>query len=252
MTLIQAFILGLTQGLTEFLPVSSSGHLVIIQNLFKLDQPPVLFDIFVHLATALAIILVFWPALIKLTRKNIFFIAIASLPAAVIGLLLNSQIQSIFSSLKLVALALFITSLLLFSIQFFLHKAKKNKPKLLDAFIIGCFQALAIIPGISRSGSTISSAVFMGLKPISAFNFSFILSLPAVLGAQLLYLPELTAVSNNQLPFLLIGFITALISGFFSLKFLKQLIIKGKLNAFAYYCLTLASSVFIYSTFLKN
>jgi len=252
MTFIQAFILGLVQGLTEFLPISSSGHLVIIQHIFKLTKPPVLFDIFVHLATALAVILVFWPVLIKLTKKYIFLIFIASLPAAVIGLLLNSQIESLFSSLKLVSLALFITGFLLFSIQFFIHKTKKNKPKLLDVFIIGCFQALAIIPGISRSGSTISSAVFMGLKPITAFNFSFILSLPAILGAQLLFLPELTAISSKQIPFLFTGFITALISGFFSLKFLKKIITKGKLNIFAYYCLTLASLIFIYSIFLKS
>jgi len=252
MTFFQAFILGLVQGLTEFLPVSSSGHLVIIQHLFKLTQPPILFDIFVHLATALAIILVFWSALIKLTKKNIIFILIASIPAAVFGLLLNSQIQSLFNSLKLISLALFVTSLLLFSIKFFLPQAKKDKPKLLDAFIIGCFQALAIIPGISRSGSTISSAIFMGLKPITAFNFSFILSLPAVFGAQLLHLSDLTSISINQIPFLLTGFITAFISGFFSLKLLKKLIIKGKVNTFAYYCLTLASLVFIYSTFLKS
>ncbi|MCG2692264.1 undecaprenyl-diphosphate phosphatase, partial [Microgenomates group bacterium] len=124
MTLIQALILGLLQGLTEFLPVSSSGHLVIAQHFFNLLTPPVLFDVLLHLATALAIIIVLWRQLLSLDKKTIGFILLASLPAGIIGVLLNSSIETLFSSVKLVALALLVTALLLFLTRYFFSQAK--------------------------------------------------------------------------------------------------------------------------------
>lgn len=248
MTLIQALILGLLQGLTEFLPVSSSGHLVIAQHFFNLLTPPVLFDVLLHLATALAIIIVLWRQLLSLDKKTIGFILLASLPAGIIGVLLNSSIETLFSSVKLVALALLVTALLLFLTRYFFSQAKSTRLTWKNTLLIGLFQALAIIPGLSRSGSTISAGIFAKLKPELIFNFSFLLALPAIFGAALLQLKDLNfAGSLLDLP-LLIGFITAFISGLFSLKLLKKFVSQGKFSFFAYYCLALGLTLLVFSS----
>lgn len=239
MTLIQALILGLLQGLTEFLPVSSSGHLVIAQYFFGLLAPPVLFDVLLHLATALAIIVVLWRQLLSLDKKTLGFILLASLPAGVIGVLLNSSITALFSSVKLVAVALLVTALLLFLTRYFFSQAKSTRLTWKNTLLIGLFQAVAIIPGLSRSGSTISAGIFAKLQPELVFNFSFLLALPAIFGAALLQLKDLNFASSLlDLP-LLIGFITAFLSGLFSMKLLKKFISRGKFSFFAYYCLAL-------------
>ena len=246
MTISQSIILGLIQGLTEFLPVSSSGHLVIFQHLLNLSEPPVVFDVLVHLATSLAIIIVLFKSLIKITLKQITIIVVASLPAAIIGLLLNSQIEQLFSSLKLVSFALLITAAFLFSTKL-QPKAdrplddKNKKINFKNSISIGFSQALAIIPGISRSGSTIVTGLHTGLSPSTAFNFSFMLSLPAIFGAQLLQINKLASLSSLELPSLIIGFITAFASGLLALNLLKRFVINGKLHYFGYYCLVLSA-----------
>lgn len=248
MTLIQALILGLLQGLTEFLPVSSSGHLVIAQHFFNLLTPPVLFDVLLHLATALAIIIVLWRQLLSLDKKTIGFILLASLPAGIIGVLLNSSIETLFSSVKLVAAALLVTALLLFLTRYFFSQASHTRLTWKNTLLIGLFQALAIIPGLSRSGSTISAGIFAKLKPELIFNFSFLLALPAIFGAVLLQLKDLNfAGSWLDLP-LLIGFITAFISGLFSLKLLKKFVSQGKFSFFAYYCLALGLTLLVFTS----
>jgi len=248
MTLIQALILGLLQGLTEFLPVSSSGHLVIAQHFFNLLTPPVLFDVLLHLATALAIIIVLWRQLLSLDKKTIGFILLASLPAGIIGVLLNSSIETLFSSVKLVALALLVTALLLFLTRYFFSQAKSTRLTWKNTLLIGLFQALAIIPGISRSGSTISAGIFAKLKPELIFNFSFLLALPAIFGAALLQLKDSNFSSSLlDLP-LVIGFITAFISGLFALKLLKKFVSQGKFSFFAYYCLALGLTLLVFTS----
>ncbi|MDZ7586808.1 MAG: undecaprenyl-diphosphate phosphatase, partial [Patescibacteria group bacterium] len=235
MTFFQALILGLLQGLTEFLPVSSSGHLVIAQHLFGLLSPPVFFDVFLHLATALAVVVVLWRSLFALDKKTIGYILLASLPAGVVGVLLNSSIEALFSSVKLVAFSLLFTSLLLFSTRYFFSRAKNTHLTWQNTLFIGLFQALAIIPGVSRSGSTISAGIFAKLKPELVFNFSFFLSLPAIFGAALLQLRHVNFSSSIfNLP-LLIGFLAAFFTGLFSLKLLKKFVSQGKFSLFAYY-----------------
>jgi len=247
MTIIQAIALGLVQGLTEFLPISSSGHLVIGQHLLGLTKPEVTFDILVHLATALAIIAVFLPVLFKLKFKTIYFILLASLPAAIVGLSLNQHIETIFSSLPLVSLSLIITAFLLFISKKFTYSAPRTQLTCKDSVFIGLFQALAIIPGISRSGSTIVAGLFRHLSPKSSYNFSFLIALPAILGAQLLNFNKLNQIPTQAIPAYVFGFLTAFISGVFSLKILKNIIQKGQLHYFAYYCLALAVFTLIYS-----
>lgn len=237
MTPIQGLLLGLLQGLTEFLPVSSSGHLVIAQHLFGFSSPPVAFDILVHVATALAIIIVIWPVILKLNRRFIILIILASLPAALVGFFLNTQVEALFSSLPLVGLSLIITAFLLFSTSISKKTLTQLNPK--NSFIIGLFQALAIIPGISRSGSTIAAGLFQNLKPTTVFNFSFLLSLPAILGAQILHFNQLTQSTYFPPSTLVLGFLAAFISGFFSLKLLRKIVIKAQLSRFGFYCLAL-------------
>jgi undecaprenyl-diphosphatase len=243
MSILEAALLGLLQGLTEFLPVSSSGHLVIAQSLLGFASPPVAFDILVHLATALVIVIVLWPSLIKLSRYFIALILLASLPAAVVGLWLNQVISELFSSPRLVASALLITASLLFSLTFFIKRAKRVQPRPVDALLIGLFQALAILPGVSRSGSTISAGIYSGLSPQTSFTFSFILALPAILGAQALQLPALIGSSSAQVPALIVGFFAAFVSGYFALKILKKLVISARLTPFAWYCLALSGLI---------
>ncbi len=238
MTIFQGFLLGLIQGLTEFLPVSSSGHLVIFQHLLNLSDSSVTFDILVHLATSLAVIIVVFDSLVKITFKQIKIIALASLPAAIFGLLLNSQVETLFSSLRLVGFTLLITSGILFSTKL-LKTLKPSELNHKNTFLIGLAQALAIFPGISRSGSTIVAGLHTGLAPKTAFNFSFLLSLPAIFGAQLLQLNKLTNSPPSQIPSLLTGFITAFISGFFALKLLQKFVTNSKLHYFSYYCLVI-------------
>ena len=239
MTVFAAIFLGLLQGLTEFLPVSSSGHLVIAQHFIGFTSPPVLFDILLHLATALSVIVVLWSQLLNLNLKTIGFILLASLPAAIVGLILNSSIETIFSSLTLVAFALLINSLILFSAQYFFPNAQSTSLSAKNSLVIGLFQALAIIPGISRSGSTISAGILAKLKPQLVFNFSFLLSLPAIFGAVLLQLKDLSFFQTQLGLPLLLGSITAFVSGLISLKLLKKFVSQGRFSFFAYYCLAL-------------
>lgn len=248
MTPVQALILGLLQGLTEFLPVSSSGHLVIAQYFFGLLTPPVFFDVFLHLATALAIIVILWRSLLSLDKKTLGFILLASLPAGIIGVLLNSSIAALFSSVKLVAVALLITGLLLFFTRYFFSQAKNTCLNWQNTLIIGLFQALAIIPGISRSGSTISAGIFAKLQPELVFNFSFLLALPAIFGAVLLQLKDSNFSSSFlDLP-LAVGFVAAFISGLFALKILKKFVSQGNFSFFAYYCLALGLTLLIFTS----
>ena len=237
MSWFQALILGLLQGLTEFLPVSSSGHLVIAQSLFHLSTPPVVFDILLHLATALAIIVVLWKQLISLKPKTIGYILLATIPAGIVGVALNSSIETLFSSVKLVSLALLFTSGLLFLSQKYFNKANNSTITWKNSLIIGLFQAVAIIPGVSRSGSTISAGIFSRLKPKTAFTFSFLLALPAIFGAAILQLKDLKTFSFGTVD--LIGFLAAFFSGLLALKLLRGFVSRGKFTPFSWYCLAL-------------
>lgn len=235
MKLIQSASLGFIQGMTEFLPVSSSGHLVIFQHLFKLDQPPIFFDVLVHTATLAAVVFFFKHQLFSLSRQYIQNILIGSTPTVIVGFFLQPYLEPLFSSLSIVGLGLITTSALLFTTYKKTKTSHHITPR--KALIIGFFQALAIIPGISRSGSTIASALLLGLKPKTAFTFSFLLSLPAILGALVLQLLDLSIVTTPT-PSLLIGFSTALVSGFFALVLLQKIVNNKKLFIFAPYCLT--------------
>lgn len=236
----QAIFLAIVQGLTEFLPISSSGHLVIFQKLFNLVEPPVLFDILVHIGTLIAILVYFRKALVKISQKTVWLIIIGTVPAAITGLFLQNYITQIFNSLKLVGVTLLVTGgLLLLSKQFKQLSRRFSHLKWLDALFIGTFQALAILPGISRSGATIVSGLWRKLDRETAFQFSFYLAVPAILGALILQTPDLIYFSCDYLEQGILGMVIAGAVGYGALKILEKVLLNAKFWLFGVYCLVL-------------
>jgi len=233
-----AIFLGMVQGLTEFLPISSSGHLVFLQKIFGLGQPPLFFDTMLHLGTLGAVVLFFGRGLVgdppeagKLLKK----IVIGTLPIVMVGLLVQPFVENIFDSLLVVGVGYFITAALLFwSKSFSTGQKKFTELTLRQTLLIGGFQAIAIFPGISRSGATIVEGLSQKLSREEAFKFSFYLSVPAVIGANLLQLKDLSAV--NFLPQSLGGMMAAFVVGYLSLNFLQRVLRAGKLYYFSAYC----------------
>jgi undecaprenyl-diphosphatase len=239
MGIISSIFLGIIQGLSEFLPISSSAHLVIIQSLIPgFSQPGVLFDVILHFGTSLAVILFFWKEIISFIKKNFLALVIGTIPAAIIGYLFQNLIESLFSSVKLIALFLLISGVM----NILVDKLGETKEKIgnKDSLFIGVFQAFAIIPGISRSGSTIFAASKLGIKKELAAKFSFFLALPAVLGANLLEIVKYKGeVGMGILMPYLWGFIASFAFGYLSIRFVFKFLAQKKFRYFGYYCLGL-------------
>lgn len=244
MSYSQAIILAIIQGLTEFLPISSSGHLVIFQKLLNLTEPPVLFDILVHVGTLGAILVYFKKTLVKISQKTIWLIIIGTIPAAIVGLSLQNYISQIFNSLKLVGVSLLITAgLLLLSQRFKSLKRRFNSLNWRDAILVGCFQALAITPGISRSGSTIVSGLWRRFDRETAFQFSFYLAIPAILGALILQIPDLIYLPCGYWGQGILGMLVAGIVGYGALRLLEKTLLSAKFWLFGIYCLVLGLAI---------
>jgi undecaprenyl-diphosphatase len=252
MNFLQAIALGFVQGATEFLPVSSSGHLALTQQLFGFKEANLTFDTFLHFGTLLAVILFFWKDLLKLKLKNWLIIAVGTIPAIFVGLLIKDYIESIVTSTLLVSGFLIITGIFnLISDKNLENTNTKKEIGFKIAFITGLFQALAIIPGISRSGSTLLGGLLQKVDRKEAFKFSFYLSIPAILGATLLQGLDVLEIGLNGIsPYLyLIGAVTAFITGVSSLRIFKYIIEKAKLEVFGWYCIVVGSLVIIFSLF---
>jgi len=246
MSYFQAIFLAIVQGLTEFLPVSSSGHLVIFQKLFNLTEPPVFFDILVHVGTLGAILVYFREALVKMTKSTLWLIIVGTIPAVIVGLFLQNYLSLIFNSLKLVGFTLLITGLFLFSTKK-VKKAKRqfNQLKWPDALWVGFFQSLAILPGISRSGATMVAGMWRQFDQKTAFQFSFFLAIPAILGALALQLPDLIVSPCDHLEQGLLGMVIAGGVGYLALKMLEKTLVRAKLWLFGFYCLVLGLIVLL-------
>ncbi|MFH1972625.1 MAG: undecaprenyl-diphosphate phosphatase [archaeon] len=251
MEIIDAIILGIIQGITEWLPISSSGHLVIFQELFSV-QVPVFYDIMLHLATLIVILIVFNQEIINILKSCIrwkkdrhfylgLYILIGSFFTAVIGLLFKDLILPMFTSLLAVSIALIVTGILLLLTKFV---KLKREIKVKDSIIIGLVQGLALIPGISRSGSTISTGLLLGIKREEIATFSFLLFIPAVIGATILEYDSSFIVSD-LIP-VIIGMLITIIVGYVTLKFLLEIIKKQKFWVFSIYCFILATFLLIY------
>jgi undecaprenyl-diphosphatase len=236
-----AIILGLVQGITEFLPVSSSGHLVILQHFFGLRENLLLFDLLLHLATLLAVIVFFWSEILRLVGdlRTLSFILFANLLTACIALPAEKFFWQAFAQPKLVGLGFLITALWLLLPKFFSLPAGKEI-NFKQSLGIGLAQGIAVMPGVSRSGATVSTALCLGLEKETAFAFSFIVSLPAILGANLLKLREISF-HQTGLRFwpVFLALIFAFLSGLLALKLFSNLIKRGNWHYFSLYCLIL-------------
>lgn len=262
--LIKAAILGVVQGITEFLPISSSGHLVIGAQVLNYQEPGIAFEIFLHLGTLFSVMLVFRKDIggmiaapfqyLKGNRtediihhlKWDIYVCIATLPAVFVGLFLKSSIETIFSSLLIVYSMLFCTGIIMIATKFLPQKTGAvNGPR---SFLMGCGQALAILPGLSRSGSTIFVGMALGVDRQVAARFSFIMSIPAILGAAVLQLNDLIASPPPVTSLLAIGVgtVTSAISGYFAIVLLLDIVRKNRLQWFGYYCLVLSMTGFVF------
>jgi len=259
---IEAIVLGTIQGLTEFLPVSSSGHLVLFQNLFGMQEPELLFDICLHVGTLAAVLIVFYREILEILTALVQFpgrlksagglrnlcagdksirmallIVVGSIPTAVIGLLFKEITDQLFGSIAIVGCMLLVTGTLLWLTRRIRSQGRPIERTLLkEALIIGIVQGLAILPGISRSGSTISVALFLGVDRKVAGRYSFLLSIPAIVGALVLSLdtPELhTAIPIGTI---VAGSIMSAAVGWLALVVLLRVVDRGQLHRFAPYC----------------
>jgi undecaprenyl-diphosphatase len=253
MHLFQSFILGMVQGLGEFLPISSSAHLVLVPWLFKWPDPGLGFDLALHWGTLLAVLVYFkndiwllikgfWHSLFKSTRnfsENIYqklswYIIVASIPGAIIGKLLEEKAETVFRTPWLIALNLAVFGAVILILDT-IGKKQKNLDKMtwLDSVIIGISQALAIVPGVSRSGSTIGAGLVLGFKRADAARFSFLMSIPIIFGAGLVKVNEFTSgVSYAQLA---VGFVSSAVFGFLSIKYLLQYLARHDFKIFVWY-----------------
>ena len=246
MTLVDAIILGSIQGITEFLPISSSGHLVIAQSLLGLKLPGNIIEVVTHLGTLFSVIIVFRKDIVKyffdfknpLTKKYILCLFIGTIPALIIGLSAKSFILLFFESIKMVSFSLIFTGVILFLSR--KRNNKKSKINYKNSLLIGISQALAIIPGISRSGITISTGLLLGMNAKDAARFSFLLAIPAISGAGLI-----TAIDMVDQPVLIsfnimfAALASSFVVGYLSLKWFLEILENGKLHYFGFYCIAI-------------
>ncbi len=246
MSFTTSLLLGIIQGLTEFLPVSSSGHLVLIQSFSPaFAQPGVLFDVVLHAGTLTAIILYFWKQIPKLGSRYLSLIIVASLPAALVGYLFSDFFEGLFVNPRLVGFALLATAAVNFSVDRF--SAKLKRINFGQAFWVGLFQAVAIIPGVSRSGSTIFAGTATKIDRQEAARFSFLLSVPAVLGANLLqFLKYGIGYQEISLNYYLVGFVMAAVAGYLAIKLVYQFLLAKKFKFFGIYCLLVGLGVILF------
>lgn len=266
MSLIESIILGIVQGLTEFLPVSSSGHIELGKAIFGIQEKEagLLFTVVLHFATALSTIFVFWKDILSIFRglfqmkwneetKFSLFIIISMIPAVLVGLFMKDQIDEFYSgNVMLVSIMLLLTGAVLFYSD--RAKQKVGQVNAGNSLILGIVQAIAIMPGISRSGSTIATAVMLGIDREKAARFSFLMVLPLIFGAMAKELKDYSDLSveaqSQALIFdstVILGFVAALVAGYFACKWMIAIVKRSKLSYFAYYCWIVGAIGIIYT-----
>jgi len=266
MDVLQAIIIGIVQGLTEFLPVSSSGHLVLVPEIMGVTSS-LAFDTLLHVGTLVAVVTYFWSDIVHMIRSFIssltdiprgnfrngieedpfkrlaWMVIIGTIPAGLAGVLFKDFFESLFSSITAVGFFLIVTGLLLWGSERISARINEKLPVeklgVRDSLIIGGAQALAIAPGISRSGATISAGLFLGFERELAARYSFLLSIPAILGAALIQVKDISAGMDLLGASMIAGFVASAVSGYIAIKFLLKLIRERDLYVFAYYCFAL-------------
>ncbi len=268
MSLVESIILGIIQGLTEFLPVSSSGHIELGKAIFGIEEKEagLLFTVVLHFATALSTIIVFWKDIIQIFKGLFQFkwnqesqfavkVILSMVPAAMVGVFLKDQIDDFYNgNVMLVSAMLLVTGVILY----YSDRAKNPEGPVTvkNAIMLGVVQAIAIMPGISRSGSTIASAVMMGVDREKAARFSFLMVLPLILGAMAKEFKDFFDMSEAEQAGALIldstviaGFVAALVAGYFACKWMIEIVKSSKLSYFAYYCWAIGVIGLAYSLF---
>ena len=261
MSVFESILLGLIQGIAEFLPISSSGHLAIAQNLLGLKADvPEFFDVLLHLGTLLAVFAAYWqdikdmvreffcgigdvvhrstPTPVPPARRLILLIVIGTLPLFAV-LPIHKKVQSLSNNMVFIGMALVVTGFLLYACDLRRNGRKNERTATwLDAVLVGVGQAVATVPGISRSGMTITAGCFTGFERRFAVRFSFLLSIPAVLGANILSLKDAleAGIDWTQVPVYLVGVIVAAVVGYLCIRLLRMIADRGRFGAFAYYC----------------
>lgn len=248
MNTLEALILGLLQGATEFLPVSSSGHLVIGQELMGLSVPGITFEVVVHVATLISVVVVYRRRLLELAGgafvrrdmeawRYVALLGAATLPVAVVGLVFGDLVEDLFQRPETVGLALLFTGSFLISTRWALRRELSPTFGFGVALLVGLAQCLALVPGVSRSGITVVTALWLGVAPIQAAAFSFLLSIPAIGGAAVLEVPKLTGMGGSVgvVP-LAAAFATAAVTGVLAIRLFVHMLANRSFPAFAWYC----------------
>lgn len=259
MTWWEGVLLGLVQGVTEFLPVSSSGHLVVAEVMLGVHTPGVFVEVTVHVATVLAVVLVYRVRLLQLLTgvvrrdraawRYVGLLALASIPAAIVGLLFRDWFEATFDSLRIVGIDFLVTGTVLWSTRL-IRPSDRGEPEPGGAVAIGIAQAVAILPGISRSGSTVAAGMWVGLDPVRAAEFSFLMALPAIAGAAVLQIPDIAGgtASVGVVP-LGLSFVAALVSGVAAIRLLVVLLARRAFHRFAPYCWVLGGATLGWALF---
>ena len=271
MTILEAVVLGIIQGMTEFLPVSSSGHLALMQHFLGLNESQVFFDVMLHLGTLGAVIIAYKQSIrelagaslsavsnIQFYRRPIFtikgstdlkfiwFILLGSVPTGAIAIAFKTQLEALFIKPTIVAVMLITTGVILQLPRLLRGTVYVDRPlRFWHSPLIGIAQGLAITPGISRSGATISLALLLGISPKQAARFSFLLSIPAILGAVLLKLKDVGSISVNPMA-VVVGTLTSFLVGYIALRVLLAVIDRGQFSGFSYYCFAVGIVVLIF------
>lgn len=247
MTWWQAIVLGTVQGLTEFLPISSSGHLVVAEAALGLTTPGVIVEVALHVATLLAVGIVYRDRLWELLRgvlaghrdslRYVGLLALASVPAGVAGMMFKEFFERAFDSLLMVGVDFIVTGVILWSTRLVVARGAATEPSVPGAGGIGLAQALAILPGISRSGTTVAAGLWLRVDPVRAAEFSFLLAIPAIAGAAVLQVADVSGgLAGIGAGSLALSFGTALVAGVFAIRLLVALLRRGAFHQFAPYC----------------
>ncbi len=244
--MFNALILGVVQGLTEFLPVSSSGHLVLAQIILPgFTQPGILFDVILHFGTTAAVLYYFKDKILSIQPRYLVLLIIGTIPAVLAGVLFRKQIEAMFVGTRFLGIEFIITAMFCFFTDY--PARIKRSLNVKNSFIIGIAQALAIVPAISRSGATIFTGVRLGIPKKEVAEYSFLMSVPAILGANVLEIVS----HRDELDFSMlgtygVGFVAALVTGFFSIGVLLKLLKDNKFKFFGYYTLLLGVLVLVF------
>jgi Uncharacterized bacitracin resistance protein len=253
MTIIQAVVSGVVQGITEFFPISSSGHLVLLHNIMGFKEEMLAFDLFLHFGTIISVVAFFWKDIFQMFQKDtrlLKFIIIASIPTFIIGMVFKDIVERLFSMPSAVGYSLIVTGIFLLvasTCGIYWKIVRRSRPLgVVNSIIIGIAQGIAIVPGVSRSGATIGTALIAGLNESEALKFSFLLSIPAVLGANILKVRHIygNLISGDTAVFL-VGSIAAAVTGFLVIKVLFSILRKNIFFLFGIYCILIGAAVII-------